>query len=93
MSAPVETNRFLLLDFGHSQLVNMALVFEAWQHKERADGIMSGGGGILSYHVTWRCTAGGGVGWMKWITFPSHGPFLGQKPLHLKNAISGYVWI
>eukprot|EP00438_Fugacium_kawagutii_P015089 Skav214580 [mRNA] locus=scaffold57:271253:275386:+ [translate_table: standard] len=25
-------------------------VVPAWQHKERADGIMSGGGGILSYH-------------------------------------------
>jgi len=26
---------------------------KVWQHPERADGIMSGGGGILSYHVTW----------------------------------------
>jgi hypothetical protein len=25
---------------------------QVWQHAERADGIMSGGGGILSYHAT-----------------------------------------
>ena len=26
-------------------------MLQVWQHKEKADGIMSGGGGILSYHA------------------------------------------